>query len=329
MIRINKTLPTLDKLAEKHYTILRKEFHISQILNKKIQETTGDAQQYFKLIQKNLKQIIIGRPEILQKQAIKLRKAYEKAGGARQKGRKEKDNKVKQKTLEVFCYNSFIKDQNPKKNNYAYDLAEKLNVPVCLYCNRQHTTTIRTTSKRTRPEFDHFIDKKRHPYLALSFYNLIPSCSVCNSPGIKGTNKFMPSENLHPYIEDADDTYAFQTGIIAADYVQGKVSDFEIKIEPRLTNKNKEKEKRAMANVKAFALEKLYEKNKDYAAGIIRRCHIYNSSMRSEIESLFGNLSKQEFKEAILGNYIRIKYLGLQPLAKLTKDLAEELKIDE
>lgn len=35
-------------------------------------------------------------------------------------------------------------------------------------------------------QFNHFYDKGTYPYLALSFYNLIPSCSTCNSSKVKG-----------------------------------------------------------------------------------------------------------------------------------------------
>lgn len=39
--------------------------------------------------------------------------------------------------------------------------------------------------KITRPTFDHWFAKDDHPLLALSFYNLIPSCNICNS-SVKG-----------------------------------------------------------------------------------------------------------------------------------------------
>lgn len=64
----------------------------------------------------------------------------------------------------------------------AYGLAKKLNVNVCPYCNQLPTYTIGTSLKKgVRPEFDHFLDKVRFPYLALSIYNLVPSCHICNS----------------------------------------------------------------------------------------------------------------------------------------------------
>ena len=89
----------------------------------------------------------------------------------------------------------------------AYDLAQKLKVNVCPYCNRNYTFTIKDkNSKSTRPDFDHFYDKGNNPILALSFYNLIPSCILCNSR-LKSTAKFSINSHLHPY-KDSFNNYA-------------------------------------------------------------------------------------------------------------------------
>ena len=76
-------------------------------------------------------------------------------------------------------YNCFIK-------SIANDVLERLKIRTCPYCNRNYTFTVKSSSSAagkkftTRPEFDHFYCKSKHPLLALSFYNLVPSCSVCN-----------------------------------------------------------------------------------------------------------------------------------------------------
>ena len=75
-------------------------------------------------------------------------------------------------------YNCFIKS--------IADVLERLKIRTCPYCNRNYTFTVKSSSSAagkkftTRPEFDHFYCKSKHPLLALSFYNLVPSCSVCN-----------------------------------------------------------------------------------------------------------------------------------------------------
>ena len=90
---------------------------------------------------------------------------------------------IRNKISKIFDYKYFA---TKKDNGYdGYDLAKKLNIRTCLYCNRNYTLTVtkgkRKKDKITRPEFDHFFDKGQNPLLALSIQNLIPSCKICNS----------------------------------------------------------------------------------------------------------------------------------------------------
>lgn len=84
----------------------------------------------------------------------------------------------------------------------AYQLALNLNRNTCTYCNRIYTHTIKgkNNSKIMRPQFDHWFSRSKHPGLGLSFYNLIPSCSVCNS-SVKGALDFDLTTHLHPYVD--------------------------------------------------------------------------------------------------------------------------------
>jgi len=87
----------------------------------------------------------------------------------------------------VFNYKWF---RSSKKKYDGFKLAKELAIDVCPYCNRNYTTSHRIdgTLKNVFPEFDHFYPQKDFPLLALSFYNLIPSCSICNSHYKKGEN---------------------------------------------------------------------------------------------------------------------------------------------
>jgi len=81
-------------------------------------------------------------------------------------------------------------------------LAEKLNINSCTYCNRIYTSTIinKKGNKIIRPTLDHWFPKSDFPLLALSFYNLIPSCSNCNS-SVKGATNFNLKDHIHPYVD--------------------------------------------------------------------------------------------------------------------------------
>ena len=79
-----------------------------------------------------------------------------------------------------YLLNSVFKYKNFANRKIAYHISIKRNVTVCPYCNRQYVFTVIPSKGRVRPQFDHYFPKKDYPYLALSLYNLIPSCSICN-----------------------------------------------------------------------------------------------------------------------------------------------------
>ena len=81
------------------------------------------------------------------------------------------------------------------------DFISKTRLRVCPYCG----LTIIEPSNRTKHQIDHFFPKGKYPFLALSYYNLIPSCDKCNESPNKGQND--PIEQAakgkkiqHPYI---------------------------------------------------------------------------------------------------------------------------------
>ncbi|WP_054918098.1 hypothetical protein [Pseudomonas sp. NBRC 111138] len=85
---------------------------------------------------------------------------------------------------------------------------------TCPYCNE---TTMRIVpypdenkiDQKMLFDIDHFYSKKRYPYLALSFYNHIPSCKSCNQ-AFKGDTEFTFSTHIHPYHRCFDSLYNFQ-----------------------------------------------------------------------------------------------------------------------
>jgi hypothetical protein len=93
----------------------------------------------------------------------------------------------------VFQYDNW------RTSNACGTLFEWLGIEVCPYCNaeivfRDYTRDFVVVS------FDHFYDKATYPYLALSFYNLIPACKICNET-YKNTRPFSIDSHLHPYLD--------------------------------------------------------------------------------------------------------------------------------
>lgn len=104
--------------------------------------------------------------------------------------------------VKIFNYEGVFNDSTKKR---AYWLAKKIGRNTCVYCNRQYVFTVERNGghnkedRITRPVFDHWFAKSEHPLLSLSLFNLIPSCTVCNSSA-KGRAEFSLNTHIHPYV---------------------------------------------------------------------------------------------------------------------------------
>jgi len=223
-----------------------------------------------------------------------------------------------------FDYDFMIKKYEnftTKKKEYdAYDLASKLQVNVCPYCNLNATYTMVTQhgKKITRPEFDHFYDKDSNPILALSFYNLIPSCHICNST-LKGTEKFTIESHLNPYSDNFDKEAKFRLKIENSTFYHS-VKGFAVALES--------KDERAKNNIKSFELNILYQNHKDIVLELIQKEAIYNESYLDELLTQYeGTLFKnrEDLQRLISGGYVSDEEIGKRPLSKLVRDVSEEL----
>lgn len=213
-----------------------------------------------------------------------------------------------------------FKLENDKKVTYSgIELIDRLGITVCPYCNRTYVQSIKKQNqyhkKRRTSEFDHFFPKSKYPFLAISFYNLIPSCKTCNH--IKGTNPVLFS----PYDEKINgrSLVDFKYNIEGADYL---TNPKHVSIE--IDWKNPEFFE---SNGKVLGLDDLYQNHNDIAQEILLKRHVYNDSRIDELweqyKGIFG--SREEIIQMITGNYIQDEDLGKRPLSKLTRDIAHDV----
>lgn len=206
-----------------------------------------------------------------------------------------------------YYYTSFTK----KEGRW---LTKRLNIKVCPYCNRQYTFTIDEDEIKTRPQFDHFYPKSKYPILAISFYNLVPSCSICNL--LKKENDI----NINPYVEGFSNEYRFHiTDIDDNDTLDWLLKKNELKIKFSTNNHNIEK----------LGLEELYNEHIDFVEEIIDKSQAYNFNYYSQIIEDFKGTSytPEEINRFIWGTYLSEKELCKRPLSKLTRDLLMQLGI--
>ena len=211
-----------------------------------------------------------------------------------------------------YAYDNFT----TKKQEYdAYDLADTLGIDTCPYCNINPTYTILDDTEHTlRPEFDHFYDKSTYPILALSFYNLIPSCHTCNAT-LKG-NK---SISFHPYEDDFDKVARFQLKLLDVSFYHS-INGFEIEL---ISEDPKAKEL-----IELFKLNKRYKEHKDIILELIQKQTVYNESYIDELykqyEGTFFN-NREDIIRHISCGYVTSHEIHKRPLSKLIKDISEEL----
>jgi len=213
----------------------------------------------------------------------------------------------------IFKYTgSFARKSSPYS---AYDLAESLDIQTCTYCNRIYTKTVRNPHKITRPEFDHWFPKESYPLLALSFYNLIPSCHVCNS-SVKGNTVMSLDDYIHPYV-DGNLQYSFS-------YKIDKYTKYKFKISRAIGSKED-------ATIKAFKLEEIYTTHQDEIEDLVRLRKLYSPRYLLQLRSLLSkvdqSISMEELYRLAFGTHINEGDFHKRPLSKMKKDILKELNI--
>jgi len=308
MIQIRSTiLRNLDKICDEHYNSLQ------AVVTAKLASLAVRQRNFISL---NLKRILTSKPDEL----ARVNEEY-KLHCRTAPGRKMKN--IYKGLNSAFDYRRFSK----KEATYycGYDLAQKLNMKTCPYCNRNYTVSIANGRARVvRPDFDHFFPKKQYPLLALSFYNLIPSCPVCNRT-IKNQATIVYGRYIHPYEEGYSDALKINFFPNDVDSSIGIRTNYQIltisnPIQPIKATKCQE-------SFKLFKLKEIYEESHNgEIADIIRKHYISSGKYLEELQKAFPAIgSIDELYRLAFGNYYFEDDFEKRPLSKLTKDVVDQL----
>jgi len=107
------------------------------------------------------------------------------------------------------------------KTDIRNDWFKTLGIKVCPYCNRSFLAVAEQKKPKGTEDvlyfdIDHFFPKEKYPWLALSFYNLIPSCTICNQR-IKGKKELNLTDHIHPFEDDMDKLLKFSVPVNSLD----------------------------------------------------------------------------------------------------------------
>lgn len=221
-----------------------------------------------------------------------------------------KYNNVYNQLNRIFDYDKFSTKNN---SGYStYDLAHKLNISTCTYCNRLYTKTVIKPRKLTRPEFDHWFAKSRYPLLAVSFFNLIPSCNICNST-VKGSKQMSLHTHLHPYVDKPEFKFTYYNKTF-------DTYGFNIISIPSSKSSN---------TVTAFKIKEIYEMHEDEIDDLCKIKYAYSESYLTILASQFKGLSisENEMYRLAFGTYNDETLFDRRPLSRMKRDILIELGI--
>ena len=174
--------------------------------------------------------IITGNPEILENIIDELEANFDTSLISNQNGEAATLTFFGNKLKSVFDYESY------RNSDACFSMLGALKFRgrsrPCPYCNIESIEVINKRVDLTAEEveqalldIDHFYPRSRFPFLAVSFFNLIPSCSKCNR-NLKKQKDFRDSSHINPYSRAFDDHFRFYaTSVIFPDQ---QVPSFEI-----------------------------------------------------------------------------------------------------
>jgi hypothetical protein len=220
--------------------------------------------------------------------------------------------KANEEFEKIFDYKHFV-------NSYRHQIISSFNIEVCPYCNRQYINNMVLKEKHlTTADLDHYFCKSKYPFLALSLYNFVPSCTLCNSR-FKRDQDFWFTKHIYPFESgfDRDACFHFE-GI---DHLVGK--------DPVYKLDNKMSSMPIQNSIETFRLNELYESHIEYVKELLLKVKINDESQIKEYLENYPDLfqNREELLRLIFGNYLTPENFNKKPLAKLTRDLITDMGV--
>lgn len=226
----------------------------------------------------------------------------------------------------VFDYEGWFVANEPSSYYSAYHLATYLGLRSCVYCNRTYTVSQfkigsdGQIKKLIRPQFDHWFPKENYPLLALSFFNLIPSCSICNS-SVKGRKEFSLSKYTHPYEDDIINSIVFS--------YSHNISIDSLKIEVSGINSDPVLEKKINNTLNDFFIEEMYNSHHPELRDLLDIKRAYSENYLKSLKESFpeAKLADDEIYRIAFGTEINSFNFHKRPFSKFKYDILRELGV--
>ncbi len=229
--------------------------------------------------------------------------------------KKEHQSSINYNIKKVFDYK--VKYQSSSITPF---FTENFDFRICFYCNKEFITNFDSDKKVSTFQLDHFYDKATYPYIALSFYNLIPSCATCNSKKVKGSkNCFEVCKAPNNKDFDFDKKVKFKL------FLDANCKNLHINSKDAIDIKLKENYSNEYEKyIDVFKLNERYKAHKDIVYEMLTKAEQYPDSRLKELQNLTG-IPYQQIKKDIFGLVDEDVDLSKKPFSKLIKDMSKEL----
>lgn len=218
-------------------------------------------------------------------------------------------------------------------------IGKELGIICCPYCNRNYITYVSSEDERRiiGPTYDHFFNKGTYKFCALSFFNLIPSCYVCNS-NLKNRINFDLKYHLYPYRDEFGKKAFFDFDLKLVSTSAEKriifrptielVADISEDDKMKLVGKDKDIKGQVTGSIKVFKLREIYETHYDTVEEVHEK---FDANSPYYIESIKEKLTllgvgEDEFYRFHFRNYYDNSDFHRRPLAQLSKDIYTKMK---
>ncbi|WP_348825513.1 hypothetical protein [Flavobacterium aestuarii] len=225
-------------------------------------------------------------------------------------------------------YDYFIKGiyENKKldtKYSSSY-LADNLDIFTCPYCNENFTYSFRykvgVNPVRRTFDWDHIYSKTDYPFLAISFFNLIPCCKVCNFIKLdQNIDFFNPHQNIN-----VNDSYFFLLNPTGAGFITD-TSKLELNL-VLIKTKYKDEFKNSISTI---GLLDRYRTHKEIIKDILNKQRMYPLRYINAISNqlpLSKSPSLSQLRTTLYGTNFNHQYYYKRPFSKLTFDILNYTK---
>lgn len=197
------------------------------------------------------------------------------------------------------------------------EIQQQMGLKTCVYCNMILTIS---NDEQVFYQMDHYLPQSKYPFLGTCFYNLQPSCGICN--GHKGTkdsdfglyvnveqHKVLSPFRFVPKVSCGMGPYPICSGILFKG--RGK----------RVTKESK-------AHEKLFHIDTMYAGCTNEVSKLYENAYKTNDSLVQAMAASFGFVNTKANAIAYLSNQLSLDEADIhkEPLTKLRQDTIKQMK---